>query len=168
MMKSEEEFDDLFKDKLSESSGHYSPENWERMKILLNASHGAKGVFIWSRLNNLVAVVGVGVGAFVGSHVFFPESTASKLDFTKKIDKEITTSYKIDPQINSLNNVSGNNHLLSGSNDTVDTTPCAHQTDFFACVQSGRNRTAAATRGMSVHFIPRLRHSAGTPRRVGL
>jgi hypothetical protein len=89
-MKSEEEFDDLFKDKLSESSGHYSPENWERMQLLLNASHGAKGAFIWSRLNNMVAVVGVGVGAFVGSQLFIVESTQSKLDFTKTISKEIS------------------------------------------------------------------------------
>lgn len=88
-MKSEEEFDDLFRDKLSESSGHYSPENWERMQLLLNASHGAKGAFIWSRLNNMVAVVGVGVGAFVGSQLFFGESTSTKLDFSKTIQREI-------------------------------------------------------------------------------
>lgn len=100
-MKSEEEFDDLFRDKLSESSGHYSPENWERMQLLLNASHGAKGAFIWSRLNNMVAVIGVGVGAFVGSQLFFVEPTPTRLDFTQKIQKEIPVQEEI-AQLNEM------------------------------------------------------------------
>lgn len=115
-MKSEEEFDDFLKDKLSESSGHYSPENWERMQVLLNASHGAKGAFIWSRLNNMVAVVGVGVGAFVGSHLFFPENTGTPLDFTKISSKEIPANNEIALQENNINMVKDNSLLLSGSN----------------------------------------------------
>lgn len=118
-MKSEEEFDDFLKDKLSESSGHYSPENWERMQVLLNASHGAKGAFIWSRLNNMVAVVGVGVGAFVGSHLFFPENTGKPLDFTKISSKEIPASKEIAVQEKNISDVKDNTLLLSGSKDGI-------------------------------------------------
>ena len=93
-MRSEEEWDDFFRNSLNASQGHYTAENWQKMQTLLNATKATSTLFGWTRLNHLSAFFGAVacISVYVASEL--PESPKMSLSKSEALPSVAGVSQK--------------------------------------------------------------------------